>query len=87
MGLIQSDPIKRLLLLNITKSLNLFCIGRQMEDEQTSLAIGMGFFVVEKSTSNIKKVFKFASIYFLNVVFVLVVNDLYEMFKELEKNR
>jgi hypothetical protein len=58
-----------------------------MEDEQTSLAIGMEFFVVEKSSSNIKKVFKFASVYFLNVVFVLVVYDLYETFEELEKNR
>jgi hypothetical protein len=56
-----------------------------MEDEQTSLAIGMGFFVVKKSSSNIEEVFKFASVYFLNVVFVLIIDDLYQTFKEEEK--
>jgi hypothetical protein len=56
-----------------------------MEDEQTSLAIGMVFDVVEKSASNIEKVFKFASVYFLNVVFVLIIDDLYQTFKEEEK--
>jgi hypothetical protein len=53
-----------------------------VEDEQTSLAIGMVFDVVEKSASNIEKVFKFASVYFLNVVFVLIVDDLYKTFEE-----